>query len=119
MPVFFRRAPSRLRPLVTIAILSAIHGCRAAQAILSSVFRCPSRSTFDTEKFAMADAREYGTQELFSARYLVESEEDIAPAVGEPSQRVRASRSGLEQAIRCLTMLVPILLIAAAGGLYW
>src|SRR5262245_48323131 len=67
----------------------------------------------------MADAREFGTQELVSARYLVETQEDIAPAVNEPSHRARASRSGLEQAIRCLTTLVPIILIAAAGGLYW
>jgi hypothetical protein len=67
----------------------------------------------------MADARQFATQELVSARYLADVEQDVEPEVEQPSRRVRPRRSGMEQAARWLTALVPIMLIAAAGGLYW
>jgi hypothetical protein len=65
----------------------------------------------------MADERRFGTQELVSARYLANVEQNIEPEAEQPTRPTR--RSGLEQTVRWLTPLVPVLLIAAAGGLYW
>jgi hypothetical protein len=65
----------------------------------------------------MADERRFATQELVSARYLANAEQEIEPEVEQPARPTR--RSGLEQTARWLTPLVPVLLIAAAGGLYW
>jgi hypothetical protein len=67
----------------------------------------------------MADERQFGTQELFSARYLAEAEQNAEPEVEQPARRVQPQRSGMEQTVRWLTTLVPLLLITAAGGLYW
>lgn len=67
----------------------------------------------------MADERQYGTQELVSARYLDDAKENVEPEVDEPARRAPPQRSGLEQTVRRLTVLVPIMLITAAGGLYW
>jgi hypothetical protein len=69
--------------------------------------------------FAMADERQFGTQELVSARYLADADENVEPEVDEPARRAQPQRSGLEQTVRRLTLLVPVMLIAAAGGLYW
>lgn len=67
----------------------------------------------------MADERQFATQELISARYLANTDENIEPEVDEPARRVQPQRSGLEQTVRWLTPLVPVMLIAAAGGMYW
>jgi hypothetical protein len=67
----------------------------------------------------MADERQLGTQELFSARYLADAEQNVDPEVEEPARRTQPQRSGLEQTVRSLTLFVPLLLITAAGGLYW
>jgi hypothetical protein len=67
----------------------------------------------------MADERQLGTQELFSARYLADAEQNVEPEVEEPARRAQPQRSGLEQTVRTMTLLVPVLLITAAGGLYW
>jgi hypothetical protein len=67
----------------------------------------------------MADERQFGTQELFSARYMADAEQNVEPEVEEPARRARPQRSGPEQMVRWLTLLVPVMLIAAAGGLYW
>jgi hypothetical protein len=67
----------------------------------------------------MADDRQFATQELFSARYLADAHQDVEPEVEEPARRAEPQRSGLEQTVRWLTSLVPIMLITAAGGLYW
>jgi hypothetical protein len=67
----------------------------------------------------MADERQFATQELVSARYLADAEQDIQSEGEQPARRVRTRRSGMEQAVRWLTALVPIMLISAAGGLYW
>jgi hypothetical protein len=78
-----------------------------------------SQKQSDAGGFAMADDRRFGTQEPFSARYLAHAEPNIEGEVDEPARLVRPRRSGMEQAVRWLTTLVPIMLIAAAGGLYW
>jgi hypothetical protein len=67
----------------------------------------------------MADERQFGVQELASARYLVQSEECIERDVELPAGRVRPQRSGLENAVRWLTPLVLVMLVATAGGIYW
>jgi hypothetical protein len=66
----------------------------------------------------MADERQFGVQELASVRYLIEAEEIAEPEVDVPAVRVR-QRSGLENAVRWLTPLVIIMLVAAGGGIYW
>jgi len=67
----------------------------------------------------MADERQFATQELFSAKYLADAEQHVEPEVEQPARRARPQRSGLEQMVRWLTALVPVVLIAVAGGLYW
>jgi len=67
----------------------------------------------------MDDTRQFGARELFSARYLINADENIEPEVGEAAPRVARRRSGLEQAVRWLTPLVAFMLIGAGGGLYW
>ena len=67
----------------------------------------------------MADERQFGTQELVSARYLVQTDESAQPEVEVPAHRVEPRRSGLENTVRWLQPLVIIMLVAAAGGLYW
>ena len=67
----------------------------------------------------MADERQFGMQELASARYLVQTEECAEPEVEAPAGRVRPQRSGLENAVRWLTPLVIVMLVVAAGGMYW
>jgi hypothetical protein len=67
----------------------------------------------------MVDERQFRTQELTSAKYLVQAEESAEPEVEAPARRVQPRRSGLENAVRWLTPLVVIMLVAAAGGLYW
>ena len=67
----------------------------------------------------MAADRHLFTQELSSAKYLVgaEVEEPAEPVIDELT--AHSHRSGLEQTIRWLTPLVVIMLVTAAGGLYW
>jgi hypothetical protein len=72
-----------------------------------------------TRGITMADERQFGTQELYSARYLAEADENVEPEVEQPVRRAQPQRSGMEQTVRWLTSLVPIMLIVAAGGLYW
>jgi hypothetical protein len=67
----------------------------------------------------MADAREFGTQELVSARYLANTEEGNEPYTEQLAPRVQAGHSGLEQTVRWLTPIVVIMLVTAGGGLYW
>jgi hypothetical protein len=67
----------------------------------------------------MADERQFGVQELASAKYLVQTKEIAEPEVEAPVGRVRPPRSGLENTIRWLTPLVILMLVAAGGGLYW
>src|SRR6476619_5829368 len=67
----------------------------------------------------MADERQFGMQELASAKYLVQTEESAEPQLEAPAGRVRPRRSGLENTIRWLTPLVILMLVAAGGGLYW
>jgi hypothetical protein len=67
----------------------------------------------------MADERQFATQELYSARYLENVEQNVEPEVEQPARRVQPQRSGLEQTVRRLRLLVPVMLIVAAGGLYW
>jgi hypothetical protein len=67
----------------------------------------------------MSDERQFGTQELVSARYLDEAAQNIESEVEQPVRRVQRQRSGMEQTVRWLAALVPLLLITAAGGLYW
>lgn len=67
----------------------------------------------------MADERQFGTQELVSAKYLIQTEESDQPEVEAPARRVAPRRSGLESTVRWLTPLVILMMVAAAGGLYW
>ena len=67
----------------------------------------------------MADERQFGVQELASARYLVDAEESAEPEVEAPVGRAGPQRSGLENAVRWLTPLVIVMLVAAGGGIYW
>jgi len=67
----------------------------------------------------MGDERSFGVQELASARYLVQTEECAEPDARVPAGRVRPQRSGLENAVRWLTPLVIVMLVAAGGGIYW
>jgi hypothetical protein len=67
----------------------------------------------------MADERQFGTQKLISATYLVEAEDDFEPEAEHAEHRVRPRRSGLELMVRWLTPLLIIMLIASAGGFYW
>ena len=67
----------------------------------------------------MADERQFGMQELTSAKYLVQTEESAEPGVETPAGRVLPRRSGLENAVRWLTPLVILMLVAAGGGMYW
>jgi hypothetical protein len=67
----------------------------------------------------MADERQFGVQELASARYLVQAEEIAEPEVEAPVGRVRPRRSGLENTMHWLTPLVIFMLVAAGGGIYW
>ncbi len=67
----------------------------------------------------MANERQFGTQELVSARFFADAEQNVEPEVEQPARRNEPQRSGLEQAVRRLTLFVPVMLIAAAGGLYW
>jgi hypothetical protein len=67
----------------------------------------------------MPDDRELFTQELDSARYLVNSEETIEPEVELPARRVKPRQSGAEQTMRLLSVVVFVFMLAAAGGLYW
>src|SRR3954468_7528234 len=67
----------------------------------------------------MADEREFGDQELASAKYLMTTEEKTVPEVDESVQVVQLRRSGLEQMVRCLTPFVVVMLLSTAGGLYW
>jgi hypothetical protein len=67
----------------------------------------------------MANERQFGCQELISARYLVDAEDNAEPLVEQPTRRAQPQRSGLEQKVRLLTIIVPIMLISAVGGLYW
>jgi hypothetical protein len=67
----------------------------------------------------MADERQFGTQELVSAKYLIQTEESDQRAVELPARRVAPRRSGLESTVRWLTPLVILMMVAAAGGLYW
>jgi hypothetical protein len=82
-------------------------------------FPKPAFQKKDAGGITMSDERQFGTQELYSARYLASAEQNIEPEVEEPARRVQPQRSGLEQMVRWLTPLVPVMLIAAAGGLYW
>ena len=67
----------------------------------------------------MADERQFGTQELVSAKYLIQTEESDQPEDELPARRVAPRRSGLESTVRWLTPLVILMMVAAAGGLYW
>src|SRR5262245_45276131 len=67
----------------------------------------------------MAEDREFFAQELVSARYLVQSNEDTEPEIERPVGRQRPNRTGLEQAVRWMSAFVFIFVVAAAGGLYW
>jgi hypothetical protein len=67
----------------------------------------------------MADTRQFATQALVSEKYLVDTEQNIEPEVKQPARRVKPRRLGFEQTMRWLTVLVPVMLITAAGGLYW
>jgi hypothetical protein len=67
----------------------------------------------------MADERQFGTQELVSAKYFVQPDESDEPQVEESVRRAPPRRSGLENTVRLLTPLVIIMLVAAAGGVYW
>ncbi len=67
----------------------------------------------------MAEERQFGTQELFSARYLDNAVERIEPEGSETARSAQLRRSGLEQTVRLITPIVILMLIAAAGGLYW
>jgi len=67
----------------------------------------------------MSDDCELFTEELDSARYLVNSEETVESEVEQPARRVKSRQSGAEQTLRLLTMCVFVFLLAAAGGLFW
>jgi hypothetical protein len=67
----------------------------------------------------MADDRPFGIQELASAKYLVQAEESAEAEVDVPAGCVRPGRSGLENTVRWLAPLVIVMLVGAAGGLYW
>jgi hypothetical protein len=67
----------------------------------------------------MADAREFGTQELVSAKYLANIDENIDSEVDAQDCQTQSRRSGLEQTVRWLTPLVVVMLVFAAGGIYW
>jgi hypothetical protein len=67
----------------------------------------------------MADEREFGSQELVSAKYLAQVEETIEPEIEQPARRTQPNRTGLEQTIRWLSPLVLVMMVAAGGGLYW
>jgi hypothetical protein len=67
----------------------------------------------------MADARQFGTQKLVSEKYLINRDENIDPEGEEPARPMQPRPSGFEQTVRWLTVLVPLMLFAAVGGLYW
>jgi hypothetical protein len=69
----------------------------------------------------MADERQFGTQELISAKYLAaaEAETEQEQEVEQPARRAKPRRSKLEQTVRWLTPLVLLMMTSAVGGLYW
>jgi hypothetical protein len=67
----------------------------------------------------MADERQFGTQDLVSAKYLVNAEEAVDTEDELPGRRAQPSRCRLEQVVRVLTLVVIIMLLTAAGGLVW
>src|SRR5262245_39074322 len=67
----------------------------------------------------MADDRQTFTQELVSAKYLVESPEPVEPETLRPVRRAAPPSSGLEQAMRWISPLVLFMLLAAGIGLYF
>src|SRR5689334_2212478 len=67
----------------------------------------------------MPDDRELFTQELDSARYLVNSEEAAEPEVEQLARSAKPRQSGLESTVRLLSIFVVVFMLAAAGGLYW
>jgi hypothetical protein len=67
----------------------------------------------------MPDDHELFTQELDSARYFVNSEEAAEPEVEQSARRPKPRQSGLEQTTRLLSIFVFVVMLAAAGGLYW
>jgi hypothetical protein len=71
------------------------------------------------ESIAMADERQFGTQELISAKYLAAAELDAEQEVEKPARRAKPRRSKLEQTVRWLTPLVLLMMTSAVGGLYW
>jgi hypothetical protein len=73
----------------------------------------------DRETFAMADERQFGTQELISAKYLAAAESEAEQEVEQPVRRAKPRRSKLEQTVRWLTPLVLLMMTSAVGGLYW
>lgn len=67
----------------------------------------------------MADERSFGVQELSSFKYLIQTDESTEPEDDTPALCVQPRRSGLENTMRWLSPLVIIMLVAAAGGIYW
>jgi hypothetical protein len=67
----------------------------------------------------MADDRQLSTQELVSAKYLVDSPESAEPEGVRPARRAQPPSSGLEQAMRWISPLVLFMLLAAGVGLYF
>jgi hypothetical protein len=67
----------------------------------------------------MADDRQHFTQELVSAKYLVEMPESVEPEMPQPVRRAQPPSSGLEQAMRWISPLVLFMLLAAGIGLYF
>ena len=72
----------------------------------------------------MSHDRQSVTQELVSAKYLVNGAECELPESAEPERAVRVRRepphsSGLEQAMRWISPLVLVLLLTAGIGLYF
>ena len=67
----------------------------------------------------MADERKFGTQELVSAKYLIGVEDTVRPGAELAIRRVRPKQSGIEQAMRFVTPVVIVMLVVAAGGLFW
>lgn len=67
----------------------------------------------------MSDDHELFTQELDSARYLINSGEPADPEVEQPARRSKPRQSGLEHTTRLLSIFVFVFMLAAAGGLYW
>jgi len=66
----------------------------------------------------MADERQFGTQELVSAKYFVESQDGDEPEVQAATRQAPRRRSGLENIVRLLTPVVIVMLLIAAGGIY-